>query len=524
MPKVASIAVLPVHVAPAVKGNEGASRRQDHANPEFGELLLEQTGPIQPLANVKMPSGGAEKGGNSDSTTETQDSCLAEYLPADSAQSLPKHGGSDTEVNGKETAIAARAAQISDRLLRGERDELTPAIEVADVDFSAKSQTLSGRKEEAREIPGGGSQAPGKEKKSATESEGKSEPLALFPAGGPMALSILSPSLPVLPASGPASEPAVGKDRSIDQTANPRSTQGSGGSAARPTASGFGQSAELSPDPLSSSGSAAQASTSDAEFGFSVPSESGKEQVLNSAEKSDLFKQATRVPSQVSRADLQKTLNGAGIAGASLGTATPHASTDAPVSGERDRGVTPSVVASVSGPTVAGQGLGIPNPYDRIDQGAAPVVLHSGVQHVSVGVHDPDLGWVEIQTQSAAGHVDATLVTASGQAHASLVAQLPAISQYLEQRDVKLGALIAHHHAIGGGSSGAGSGSGHGSANSGTGAHQSGPGNSGSHRPASHSGEPIPQPVRSGPWVELGAQGFDDGSSFRAMSYINVRA
>lgn len=519
MPKVASIAVLPVHVAPAAKGNEGASRRQDHASPEFGKMLREQAGPIQPLIGTKMPSG-AEKRIDSDAPAEAQDLCLTECLTADSTQSLPKDSGSDTGIRGKETTVATLPPRISDRLLPGERDKLTPAIEIADLDSSAQSQTLSGRKEETKEIPAGDSQAPGKEKKIVADGERKSEAVALFPAAGPMALSILSPSLPILTAS----EPAVGKDRSIDQTANPRSTQDSGGSAARLTASGLGQSVALSPDPPSGGGSVAQAAPSGAEFGLAVPSENGKEQALNSAEKSDLSKPAARVPSQVSRADLERTLNGAGIAGAPLGTVTAHASTDAPVSGEQAKRFSPSVVASVSGPTVAGQAPGTPNPYDRIDQGAAPVVLHSGMQHVSVGVHDPDLGWVEIQTQSAAGHVDATLVTASGQAHASLVAQLPAISQYLEQRDVKLGALIAHHHAIGGGSSGTGGGSGHGSANSGAGAHQSGPGNSGSHRPASHSGGALLQPVRSGPWVEPRVQGFDEDSGFRAVSYINVHA
>lgn len=92
-------------------------------------------------------------------------------------------------------------------------------------------------------------------------------------------------------------------------------------------------------------------------------------------------------------------------------------------------------------------GVPVPSPYDKIDQGVAPVLLHSGAQHVAVGIHDPDLGWVEIKTQSAVGHVDATLVTASGATHASLAARLPAIADYMTGRDVRVGTLAVHHEA-----------------------------------------------------------------------------
>ena len=64
---------------------------------------------------------------------------------------------------------------------------------------------------------------------------------------------------------------------------------------------------------------------------------------------------------------------------------------------------------------------------------------------MSVGVHDPNLGWVEIQTQNSGGHVDAMLVASSGQTHDSLAAQLPALAQFLEQRDVRVGTLAVQH-------------------------------------------------------------------------------
>lgn len=172
-----------------------------------------------------------------------------------------------------------------------------------------------------------------------------------------------------------------------------------------------------------------------------------------------------------------------------------------------------------------------PSPYDRIDQGAAPVVLHSGAQHVAVGVRDPSLGWVEIQTQNVAGHVDAILVTASGQTHASLAAQLPAMADYLEQRDVRVGTLAVHHQTPGtndsnapgnnpGDGSGYGPGYGSGSGSGGGGGarkfDQTGSG--------TYSGQGRPQYNGVSPGLETGAIVGDEGPTFQPISYISVRA
>lgn len=83
------------------------------------------------------------------------------------------------------------------------------------------------------------------------------------------------------------------------------------------------------------------------------------------------------------------------------------------------------------------------NPFLQLDAGAPPAaLLHASAHEVSVGVHDPSLGWVEIQTQTSAGHVSASLTAASTEAHANLVAEVPGLTQYLADRNV-------HVHAIG---------------------------------------------------------------------------
>lgn len=177
-------------------------------------------------------------------------------------------------------------------------------------------------------------------------------------------------------------------------------------------------------------------------------------------------------------------------------------------------------ISVASGPTVGGA-----SPYDRIDQGAAPVVLHSSSQQVAVGVHDPSLGWVEIKTQSAAGHVDATLVASSGQTHDALAAQLPAISQFLEQRDVRVGTLIVNHQSgtnhFGNGSGGGGAGARHaGPGFGGNGGNGGSSGNNGSQHHAPRSNAPaLTRP--SAPTMRTGGDG---SSSARPLSYISVRA
>lgn len=212
--------------------------------------------------------------------------------------------------------------------------------------------------------------------------------------------------------------------------------------------------------------------------------------------------------------------NGSGAAGgpSASGEAVSHLA--APP--QNSTGVPGPISVASSGPVASAV-----SPYDRIDQGTAPVLLHSGLQQVAVGVHDPSLGWVEINTQNTAGHVNATLIAASGQTHDSLAAQLPAISQFLEQRDVRVGTLSVQQHSAGSGTNqhfGNGSGSG-------TSAHHSGPGNNGNTGSNGNNsgGRHAPQPQYAGPLPvqhsgATVANGTDRAATYRPLSYISVRA
>ena len=88
------------------------------------------------------------------------------------------------------------------------------------------------------------------------------------------------------------------------------------------------------------------------------------------------------------------------------------------------------------------------NIFQRLDSGGTPATLfHSSAHQIAVGVHDPSLGWLEVQTQSSAGHISATLTAASTEAHASLAAQAPAITQYLVDRNVSVHSVNVHAQA-----------------------------------------------------------------------------
>jgi hypothetical protein len=86
--------------------------------------------------------------------------------------------------------------------------------------------------------------------------------------------------------------------------------------------------------------------------------------------------------------------------------------------------------------------------FQRLDSSDAPTTLvRTGARQLVVGVHDPLLGWLQVQTQSSAGHINATVTAGSAEAHASLAAQAPAIVQYLADRDVSVHSLNVHVQA-----------------------------------------------------------------------------
>jgi len=119
------------------------------------------------------------------------------------------------------------------------------------------------------------------------------------------------------------------------------------------------------------------------------------------------------------------SLDGANWAGANL----------APHSGE--------TLALEMGTAARGEGNGLPShdlPAEEVllrMDGASAVPAPRLAQHsVAVGIEDPAHGWIEVRAQGTAGQVTASLAAASPEAHAALHAQLPAMAQYLAERDL----------------------------------------------------------------------------------------
>jgi hypothetical protein len=116
----------------------------------------------------------------------------------------------------------------------------------------------------------------------------------------------------------------------------------------------------------------------------------------------------------------------------------------------------------------------------RMDSGSSASSPRLLEPSVAIGIDDPAHGWIEVRAQGGAGQVTASLSANSPEAHAALHAQLPALAQYLEERDLGVRSLAvsgASGHAGEGftpGGSGAGSG--------GQGGAESSPGSAGNPR------------------------------------------
>lgn len=83
------------------------------------------------------------------------------------------------------------------------------------------------------------------------------------------------------------------------------------------------------------------------------------------------------------------------------------------------------------------------NPFGRLDQidNGSAFLLHGNANKVAFGIHDSSMGWIEVRTQSTAGEISATLATSSSQTHTALSAQLPSLSQYLTDQNVRVSNL-----------------------------------------------------------------------------------
>ena len=78
-----------------------------------------------------------------------------------------------------------------------------------------------------------------------------------------------------------------------------------------------------------------------------------------------------------------------------------------------------------------------------MDVAAAPRVLESAPQRLSVGVQDSGLGWIEVRAHAGAGQVSAVVASASGEAHNVLTAHLPEVREYLAGQQVRVDQLTS---------------------------------------------------------------------------------
>ena len=525
MPHAAPIPALPAPVSPTLLQQGGAYNKAAVSTHAFGEMFREQAGSIQDSA-PKATSAAEKSSAGSDSpmsVQKTEASSITEQAITDQPESasgsavLPgasqtqllnqSHGAANSQVNAVMTLAEASEASLSAPTAESPTSLPTKSpTDSKDTNPSSSAQAvhLQHKTKEASQAgkPGAESAPP---------------PVATPPAQFVLPVTGSSappPAMQPVTASSAADQTSTALDG--NRTTNAANTQRPAGEkAAEADSSAPPQSASTEGHPAASAApgtpqTAGTQAASSVPGGVSQPAAHGSADDGASSKESSSDALPSALAPHSSRAAAEQPASAATGTVASSPTPAEAHSTDAGNSSSSlPRLEQPAAAAT---PAASPATTAASNLYDKIDQGTAPVVLHSGAQQVAVGVHDPGLGWVEIKTQNMAGHVVATLVTASGQTHASLAAQLPAMAQYLEQRDVRVGTLAVHHQMPGANTGGQSGGYG----NGGAGAQHPNHSNSNSEGLAARYTSVSPGFLQPG--VE------EAGSSLRPLSYISVRA
>jgi flagellar hook-length control protein FliK len=93
-----------------------------------------------------------------------------------------------------------------------------------------------------------------------------------------------------------------------------------------------------------------------------------------------------------------------------------------------------------------------------MDGAAAPQVIESTPQKLSVGLHSGGLGWVEVHTSSSGGQIAATLASGTPEAHHAIASQLPAVREFLAGEHLRVDALASERFSASAGGQGGSSG------------------------------------------------------------------
>lgn len=547
MPHAASITPPSAPVLAAPPAPSGAQGKTASSAMKFVELFREQAGTPHPSVS---PAAQATPKSSEELSAETP-GAKPQVAPAAKDTGQPETEPGRTEPKEPASPGAPLASSKPVGSLAASPNQLHPAVNGANANGAKPSKTLP----EAAAIPSAPAESTTKSKKTGptfalTSLSPQHKTNQDNQAGGqsPETKSPSSagqPALPIVPVVAPAAKPttalaqeqaaaAPGKYQWIRSVNNPSSTvagetplQSATPASHVPPAQAEEAQQSIESQLAPTATPSASKNTIDPAKGSAPLSAGASAEADSSKDLPGSFSPALHsslVPHAAHTAD-----QGTGAIAAFASAAAPvQATTSSPALLAAVTGTTP--IATAPSPAPGAASSPALSPYDRIDQGGVPLVLHSGLQHVAVGVRDPELGWVEIETQNIAGHVDATLVTASGQTHASLAAQLPAMAQYLEQSDIRLGTLAVHHQTLGamensGSGNGAGYGSGDGSGNRpnhGSG-YESGSSES-STQNFNHAG-PGDSAQYNGvsPGFYAGPISNDEAPAFRPVSYISVR-
>ena len=519
-----ALAALPLAHGAAANGKAASDR-------QFSELFLDKTGPIellvpktilrtgksdtgsdQPPASIAKPTASADK--------EEPDRSRAESLPSDSVttvaqvSSQPLQTSLHADMDATVSAVLTEASASGRARASIHAAELTALGNLKPVQSpQPASSTLSTLKapqqKNAKPTAKQLSQPVSRQAHPGRQSSITNTVIAIHPAPQLLGIPATSDSLTAQPAAGP--QPALQHANSSVSALRMPSADGASASAGDPAD-------PLAAHPIQSTAPDVKNAGGEAATPDGVLPKEAKESP-ESSEPGSAAAGSLAHPARVSAGPVSPGAPTALPANLAPAHAAGSGGFAAPPQTERPVAAAGPVIASTAN-AAAGPAAAL---YDKIDQGAATVVLHSGAQHIDIGVRDPDLGWLEIRAQNASGHVDAALVTASQQAHASLAAQLPAVADYLQQRDVRVGTLAVHHQMPGTGS-GANSGT---NAGSTLGSGSGGAGNSGSgaqNRPGTHSAvTPVRYSGTSPGQRSLQAEAAET-SSLRPVSYISVRA
>lgn len=525
MPHAAPIPALPAPVSPTLLQQGGAYNKAIAPTQAFGEIFREQAGPIQDPA-LKATSAAEKNSAGSDSQISAQkveaSSVTEQTITEQAVTEQPESASADADISGSSQAqllnqshwasnsqanTVKTLAEVSETSLSAPTAESPTSLptesptESKDTNPSSSAQAvhLQHKTKEA-------SQAGKPSTESATPPPAATPTQFILPVIGS---SAPPPAMQPVTASSAADQTSTASDG--DRTPNAANTQKpTGEKQAEADSNTPPQGTSSEGYPAASAAPGTQQATSSVPGGVSQPAAHGSADDGASSKESSSAALPSALAPHGSRAVAEQAAGGATVIVASSATPAEAHSSDAGSSSPAPPRL--EQPAPATSPAASPATTAAPNLYDKIDQGTAPVVLHSGAQQVAVGVHDPGLGWVEIKTQNMAGHVDATLVTASGQTHTSLAAQLPAMAQYLEQRDVRVGTLAVHHQMPGANTGGQSGGSG----NGGAGAQHPNHSNSNSEGLAARYTSVSPGFLQPG--VE------EVGSSLRPLSYISVRA